>query len=134
MKTKTKSIIVVLSFGFITTATFSQTQNKVDDKIQATFCNIKDQDVVKYADLLKCDEVICPDENYRIVFFTFCFFKRGTYNDCPNSYGKFNSSNLKILKTLEQQKVKRIMIENIKVIEKNGTKEKYIKGLVINLE
>ena len=129
------ALLTVLS----TSAIFGQTKEKT--KSQVTFCNIiseQNEISIKYSDLGKCDELLTVDKNLKIKSFTISAkvfskdLKEDIWVDKTNAGGKLSKENLDFIKKLETEKVKKILIES--VIALDGTGEKKISGLVINLK
>ena len=111
-----------------------------DNIPNVSFCNaVNINDTIKYADLVKCDELTQPYKELKIKSFTFSYSIPSSENkdeqlfvDYSNIGSKLNKQILDVLKTLEAKKVKKILIEQVVILEADGTERK-MKGIIINL-
>jgi len=123
------------------TVLFGQTKVYPDKIPNVSFCNaVNLNDTIKYSDLVKCDEVMQPYKELKIKSFTFSFLVppsdgkgESLFMDYANAGGKLNIQILDMLKTFEAKKVKKILIEEVKVLEADGKTERKMKGININL-
>lgn len=124
------------------TSVLGQTKGNSDSIPNVSFCNaVKENDTIKYSALGKCDEIMQPYKELKIKSFVFSFLipsadvkGEGAFEDYSNTGSKLNKQTLDVLKTLEAKKVKKILIENVIIIEADGKTERKMRGIVINLK
>lgn len=137
-----KLIFTAILFTILNTnLSFGQEKAKELPVPNVTLCGAtKDNDMVKYADLLKCDELMLPYKQLKIKSFTFVYALPadgkgdGIFIDIPNTGSKFNNQILDILKTAEAKKVYRLLIENVIVYDTDGTSERKFTGINIKVQ
>ena len=108
---------------------------------KVSFCGAtKDYDVVKYADLGKCEELTQPYGELQIKSFKIRALippkdgnGEGMYVDKINVGSKLTKESIKFIKTFEAKKVKVLLFEEVIIIAPNG-KNRKMEGLKINLE
>jgi len=136
-----KTILIAVLLTLIgTRLTYGQTKVTTDNIPNVSFCKaVNINDTIKYADIVKCDELTQPYKELKIKSFTFSYSIPSADNkdeqifvDYSNTGSKLNKQILDVLKTLEVKKVKRILIEQVVVLEADGTERK-MKGIIINL-
>lgn len=123
------------------TLTFGQTKVNSDNIPNVSFCNAThENDTIKYSDLIKCVEITQPYKELKIESFTVSFLMPANegkgeelFLDYSNTGGKLNQQILDVLKTLEAKNVKKILIEQVVVLDVDGKTERKMKGTVINL-
>lgn len=138
-KTILTSVLLAL---LSTTSILAQTKVNSDSIPNVSFCNaVKENDTIKYSDLGKCDEIMQPYKELKIKSFVFSFLipsadvkGEGAFVDYPNTGSKLNKQTLDVLKTLEAKKVKKILIENVIIIEADGKTERKMRGIAVNLK
>ncbi|MDP1746345.1 MAG: hypothetical protein Q8L90_12250 [Bacteroidota bacterium] len=124
-----------------TTLTFGQTKVNSDNIPNVIFCNAAhENDTIKYSDLVKCIEITQPYKELKIKSFTVSFLfppadgkGESLFLDYSNTGGKLSEQILDVFKTLEAKKVKKIIIEQVTVLDVDGKTERKMKGTVINL-
>ncbi len=138
-KAITTSVLLTL---ISTTLIFGQTKVNSGNIPNVIFCNAAhENDTIKYSDLSKCDEITQPYKELKIKSFTVSFLMppidgkgEALFLDYSNTGGKLNQQILDVLKTLESKKVKKILIEQVMVLDADGKTERKMKGTVINLK
>jgi len=106
------------------------------------FCGAtKNNDVIKYEDLLKCDEVTLPYEELKIKSFSLSAMIPGEkdrensmFVDSKNQGSKLSKESLDLIKRCVQRKGTKILIENVIVFETDGKSERKFEGISINLK
>ncbi len=140
-----KTILAAAVFTLLgSTIIFGQTTDNSKTKAQVTFCNIKSEEseiTINYNDLGICDELTTVDKNLKIKSFVMSApipskDDKGNesllFQDQTNIGGKLSKENRAFLKRFIALKVKKILIENVIVLD--GTTEKKLPGLIINLK
>ncbi|MDO9186752.1 MAG: hypothetical protein Q7W13_12135 [Bacteroidia bacterium] len=138
-----KKIILtpVLLTMISTTLTFGQTKVNSDNIPNVTFCNAAhENDTIRYSDLVKCVEITQPYKELKIKSFTVSFLfppadgkGEALFLDYSNTGGKLSEQILDVFKTLEAKKVKKILIEQVVILDADGKTERKMKGTVVNL-
>ena len=106
------------------------------------FCGAtKNNDVIKYEDLLKCDAVTLPYKEPKIKSFSVSAMIPGEkaeensmFVDSKNEGSKLSKESLDLIKRCVQRKGTKILIENVIVIETDGKSERKSEGISINLK
>jgi len=137
-----KIIFTAILFTILNTnLSFGQEKAKELPVPNVTLCGAtKDMDMVKYADLLKCDELMLPYKQLKIKSFTFSYALPadgkgdGIFIDINNTGSKFNNQILDVLKNAEAKKVYRLLIENVIVIDTDGKTERKFAGINIKVQ
>jgi hypothetical protein len=128
------SVILLSMFGAVTS--FAQNTDHVPTPV---LCGAaKSGDVLSYADIAKCEELTSPYKEVKIKSFVLAYTVTGAdgnavFVEYNNTGGKFGNDIKEALKTLEAKKVKKVLIENVLVIDKDGSERK-MKGLDVVLK
>ncbi len=128
------SLALLTMFG--TAANFAQNTDNVPNPI---LCGAaKSGDVISYADLAKCDELTLPYKELKVKSFVLSYAVKSTdgqrlFVEHTNSGAKLSDAIKAAIKTLEAKKVEKVLIENVVVLEQDGTERK-MTGLDIRLE
>ena len=138
MKKTIFSILILL----IVSANFTNAQNKQIPNPNVAFCGAtKNNDVIKYEDLLKCDAVTLPYKEPKIKSFSVSAMIPGEkaeensmFVDSKNEGSKLSKESLDLIKRCVQRKGTKILIENVIVIETDGKSERKFEGISINLK
>ncbi|MES2286032.1 MAG: hypothetical protein V4547_10120 [Bacteroidota bacterium] len=138
---KKATLTSVLLTLISTTLTFGQTKVNSDNIPNVIFCNAAhENDTITYSELVKCAEITQPYKELKIKSFTVIFLfppadgkGESLFLDYSNTGGKLNQQILDVLKTLESKKVKKILIEQVMVLDVDGKTERKMKGTIINL-
>jgi hypothetical protein len=129
--TSTLSLLIVICVG----QAFAQQKKAESENPNVTFCNaVKDNDTLKYADLVKCGELTQPYyKELKIKSFVMSVNENGAFKDIVNEGGKLSKENMDFIKSLEAKHINKLIIEDVKVLEANGTERK-MRGITINLK
>jgi len=123
-------------------ANFTNAQNKQMPNPNVAFCGAtKNNDVIKYEDLLKCDEVTLPYKELKIKSFSMSAMipgekagENGKFVHSKNEGSKLSKEYLGLIKKCAQRKGTKILIENLIVIDVDGKSERKFEGISINLK
>jgi hypothetical protein len=132
---KKLNLILVLLTVFSASETFGQKQKGYSKSPHVTLCQATtDNDTLTYDDLLKCNELSTTDKELKIKSFTLSVNVNGSFIDIENQGAKLSGQAITIFKPSQEKQVKKLIIENVKVIDANSKTERTIKGIVINIK
>ena len=144
-----KLLFSVCSVLFINTVTFGQsTENKgsfssEEATVYISFCGAKmGHNTMKYKDLLKCKQLTVSSKDYKIKSFGITAILHadddmeaaGIYIAKQNRGSKLSDESIELIEKLIDEKGKKLIIEDVMLLESDGKTIKRINGMEIILE
>jgi hypothetical protein len=124
------SIVLLISFN--NSEVIGQTQTKKVPSI--SFCGAsKDDEVIKFDDLLKCHELTLLNSDSKIVSYEVGFNESGLYKTFKVDGNTWDENMVKFLNKKKGTEVKVLFITDIKLDSDNNS-DNQIKGLKLKLE
>jgi hypothetical protein len=123
---------IVLFISFNNSEVIGQTQTKKVPSI--SFCGAsKDDDVIKFDDLLKCHELTLLNSDSKIVSYEVGFNESGLYKTFKVDGNVWDENMVKFLYKKKGTEVKVLFISDVKLDSDNNS-DNQIKGLKLKLE
>lgn len=122
---------------------YSRRNSSKQPAVYISFCGaVKDRNTLKYADVLKCKKITLSSANYTVKSFGVTAMVRpdndkeapAIYIAAANTGCNLSDESIDLIKRLINQNGKKLIIEDIMLLEPDGKTIKKINGLEINVE
>lgn len=121
----------------------------IQHELRINFCGaIKDNDSIKYSELLLCNGLTLEDSNLlskadttssdqttsQIISFELGFIDNDLFKTIKNIGSKFSNQTLEFLKYINDKKIQKVYVSEIITLDSKTKEEKKMSGIKISLE